>query len=180
MLAVEDLQPSPGRTRRIGVLGTLARVLVGTIMVSSVILGHPTGNLDPAPFVLGLLVFPAMVLAWQWWRARRNETRVVANVPLEHAVTVVVFFGLYLTTWYAPALSALSDSALLFYGGSMLVATARGYAGCEVLAVSNWVLHRDDQVGCLFFEPVDLAERRWRRRSSARRPESLPADRRGG
>jgi hypothetical protein len=29
----------------------------------------------------------------------------------------------------------------------MLLAAARGYAGCEVLAVSNWLLHRDDQVG---------------------------------
>ncbi len=41
----------------------------------------------------------------------------------------------------------------------MLIAAARGYAGCEVLAVSNWVLARDDQVGCALFAPVDLVER---------------------
>jgi hypothetical protein len=31
----------------------------------------------------------------------------------------------------------------------MLLAAARGYAGCAVVALSNWVLRRDDQVGCL-------------------------------
>jgi hypothetical protein len=40
----------------------------------------------------------------------------------------------------------------------MLLAAVRGYAGCEVLAVSNWLLGRDDQIGCLLFWPVDHAE----------------------
>jgi hypothetical protein len=48
----------------------------------------------------------------------------------------------------------------LFYGSSMLLAAARGYAGCEVPAASNWVLRRDDQVGCVLFWPVDETERR--------------------
>ena len=61
MLAVDDVQSAPG-ARRIGVLGTLARVFIGTVMVGSVILGHMTGNFDPAAFVLGLVVFPAMAL----------------------------------------------------------------------------------------------------------------------
>ena len=57
-------------------------------------------------------------------------------------------------------ISVTSDAALLFYGASMLLAALRGYAGCEVLAVSNWLLGRDDQVGCLLFWPIDHAERR--------------------
>jgi hypothetical protein len=48
----------------------------------------------------------------------------------------------------------------------MLLAAARGYAGCEVLAVPNWLLRRDDQVGCVVFAPVDALERR---RAAARR-----------
>jgi hypothetical protein len=71
-----------------------------------------------------------------------------------------VFIALYATTWYAPGLDVLSDAALLFYGTAMLVAALREYASCEVLAVSNWLLRRDDQVGCLLFEPIDRAERR--------------------
>jgi hypothetical protein len=41
----------------------------------------------------------------------------------------------------------------------MLLAAARGYAGCEVLAISNWLLRRDDQVGCMRFAPIDHVER---------------------
>ena len=71
-----------------------------------------------------------------------------------------MFLALYLTFWYAPALSVTSDATLIFYGASMVLAAVRGYAGCEVLAVSNWLLRRDDQVGCALFLPVDHAERR--------------------
>ena len=42
----------------------------------------------------------------------------------------------------------------------MLLAALRGYAGCEVLAISNWLLRRDDQVGCMVFAPVEDLERR--------------------
>jgi hypothetical protein len=45
----------------------------------------------------------------------------------------------------------------------MLLAALRGYAGCEVLAVSNWLLRRDDQVGCVVFWPIDQFERHLRR-----------------
>ncbi|MGH3286871.1 MAG: hypothetical protein ACRDPD_19675, partial [Streptosporangiaceae bacterium] len=76
------------------------------------------------------------------------------------AVNAVVFAALYATPWYAPSLGFTSDAALIFYGASLLLAAARGYAGCEVLAVPNWLLRRDDQVGCVVFAPVDALERR--------------------
>jgi hypothetical protein len=79
---------------------------------------------------------------------------------LASALNVAVFAALFLTPWYAPSISFTSDVALVFYGTSMLVAGLRGYAGCEVLAVSNWLLRRDDQVGCLVFTPLDHLERR--------------------
>ncbi|MFL6272831.1 MAG: hypothetical protein ACJ75A_22355 [Actinomycetes bacterium] len=41
----------------------------------------------------------------------------------------------------------------------MWLAAARGYAGCEVLAVSNWLLRRDDQIGCAVFWPIERLER---------------------
>ncbi|MFQ5479610.1 MAG: hypothetical protein ACE5E4_13455 [Candidatus Binatia bacterium] len=49
-------------------------------------------------------------------------------------------------------------ATLLFYGISLLIAAVRGYAGCEVLAISNWLLRRDDQVGCVVFSPLDALE----------------------
>lgn len=89
---------------------------------------------------------------------RRNRARLQATGPLPHVLNVAVFFALYLTPEYALALSVTSDAALVFYGVSMLLAAARGHAGCEVLAVPNWLLGRDDQVGCLLFAPFDLLE----------------------
>ena len=79
---------------------------------------------------------------------------------MANVLNVVLFLALYLTPDYAPALAVTSDAALIFYGTSMLLAALRGYAGCEVLAISNWLLGRDDQAGCLLFWPIDHAERR--------------------
>ncbi len=154
-------------SREIGTAGTVARASLGVFMVGSVVLGHVRGDFDPLPFVLGLVLFPGVVLGWQGWRARRNPERLVATGPVAHVLTVVVFLALYFTWWYAPAVSALSDAALLFYGTSMIAAVAKGYGGCEVLAISNWILRRDDQVGCMLFAPVDRAERQWRRHGEA-------------
>lgn len=49
---------------------------------------------------------------------------------------------------------------------SMLLAAVRGYAGCEVLAVSNWLLGRDDQLGRLVLSPIDRLDSERRRAGS--------------
>ena len=79
--------------------------------------------------------------------------------PVGHVVNLAVFGALYATPWYAPSVGFTGDAALLFYGASMMLAAVRGYAGCEVMAVSNWLLRRDDQVGCILFAPADALER---------------------
>ena len=56
-------------------------------------------------------------------------------------------------------------AALLFGGLSLLVAGIRGYAGCEITAIGNWLLRRDDQVGCVVLSPLDLAEQQLQKRS---------------
>jgi hypothetical protein len=50
----------------------------------------------------------------------------------------------------------------------MLLAAMRGYGGSETLAISDWLLRRNDQVGCLIFLPVDDLEARRERRSGER------------
>ncbi len=112
--------------------------------------------------MLGLVGFPALLLGWQWWRARRSPGRFEATGPVAQVLNIVVFAALYFAPDDVPALWATSDAALAFYGVSMLLAALRGYAGCEVLAISNWLLRRDDQLGCLLFGPVDYLERRAR------------------
>jgi hypothetical protein len=147
------------RARAIGAVGTAARLVVGVALVGDVIVGHATGGWRAVSWLLALVVFPAVLLAAQWVRARRGRGRLQATGPMAHVLNVAVFLALYLTPWYAPALEATSDAALIFYGASMVLAAGRGYAGCEVLAVSNWLLRRDDQVGCLVFAPIDVIER---------------------
>jgi hypothetical protein len=105
-------------------------------------------------------VLPTLTIIWQRWRADCDpERQVWLSGPIGHAATFAAFMALYLTPWYVPTVSVLSDAVLIFYGPTMLVAAGRGHSGCEVLAISNWVLGRDDQVGCLLFEPIDRRER---------------------
>ena len=146
--------------RAIAPWGTAARIVLGTVLAGSVLYGHAARGWHPAAWLLGLLAFPAVALAAQWWRVRRNPAPLRAVGPVWHVVNVVIFLALYLTTWYAPSVDVISDAALLFYGVSMLVAAGRGYAGCEVLAVSNWLLRRNDQIGCAVFWPIDTLEAR--------------------
>jgi hypothetical protein len=148
--------------RSIGPWGTTARVVVGGVAVGSVMYGSITGQAGfrPAAWLVGLIVLPAAFLGWQTRQVRRRSGRVVMLAgQFGHLATTVVFFLLYLTWWYAPAVDFLSDAALLFFGTSMLVAAIRGRAGCEVLALSNWVLRRRDHLGCALFDPIDRAER---------------------
>jgi hypothetical protein len=158
--ALSEVAARPGR--QIGVVGTAARVAVGTVLAGSVAVGHWRSGFHPGPWLLGLAGFPALLLGLQWARARRSPSRLVAIGVLPQAANVAGLLALYLTPAYAPALSVTSDAALLFYGCSMLLAAVRGYAGCEVLAVSNWLLRRDDQIGCLVFSPLDQLEHRRR------------------
>ena len=147
------LRYGPGGPRRaIGPMGTVARVVVGSMIVGDVIYGHVTGTFKPAPWILGLVGFPGLILVVQAIRARRDQRPLDATGPLAQVLNIMAFIALYV-------MPATSDAALLFYGASMLLAAARGYAGCEVLAVSNWLLHRHDQIGCLLFAPVDCVER---------------------
>jgi hypothetical protein len=149
------------RARGIGVIGTAARLIIGLALVGSVVRGDVASGFRLGPWALGLIGFPALLLAGQWLRSRRDPARFQATGAAATTLNMLVVAALYLTPWYAPAFSITSDAALVFYGASMLLAAVRGYAGCEVLAASNWLLGRDDQVGCLVFSPVDHLERRF-------------------
>ena len=149
-----------GTPRAIGAWGTAVRVAVGTLLVGSVLYGHWSRAWHPVAWLLGGLVLPAVVVAGLWWRARRHPQPLRATGPVGHAVNLAVFLEVVPDLWYAPAVGVLSDAVLVFYGGSMLLAAVRGYAGCEVFAVANWLLGRDDQVGCAPFWPIDAVEAR--------------------
>ncbi len=148
------------RSRRdIGPIGTAARVILGFILFGSVFYGQiMKGPFRPLSWVVGLLLFPAIFFIWQYLRALRNPARLEANGPVATMLNVFILFAFYFTYAYAPPVDFMSDAVLIFYGLSMLLAALRGYSGCESLAISNWLLKRDDQIGCLVFSPIDSAE----------------------
>ncbi len=150
-MAVTNTNLPTTRRRKIGPFGTSVRIVVGALLVGSVAQGHLARGFHLSAWVLGLLVFPAVLVGLQWLRARRTPTRLEATGPVGHALNLAVFLALYLA-------EPTSDAALIFYGASMWLAALRGHAGCEVLAVSNWLLRRDDQVGCALFWPIDQLE----------------------
>jgi hypothetical protein len=133
--------PANYETTQDRTLGTTAHVLVGALLLGNVIQGHlPSPRLPPVRLGTGLLSFPAVLVGLQGsWSDTPDPPR--AASPVSHALNLAVFVILYL-------LEPTGDAALIFYGASMSLAALRGYAGCEVLGVSNWLLHRDDQVGC--------------------------------
>ncbi len=150
---------TPGRA--IGPIGTAARLVAGLLLVGNVVYGQlVTHHLRPATWALGLIGIPALVLAWHVWRILRNPAHFYNNSPLSFALGAILFLALYLTWWYAPALSVTSDAALIFFGGTMVLTALRGYAGCEILTLSNWLLRRNDQIACAVFEPFDALDRR--------------------
>jgi hypothetical protein len=151
-MAATDTNLPAVRQRKIGPLGTTARIVVGALLLGSVIQGHLARGFHLSAWILGLVGFPALLVGLQRLRARRTPTRLEATGPVGHAVNLTVFLALYLS-------EPTSDAALIFYGASMWLSALRGYAGCEVLAASNWLLGRDDQVGCALFWPIDQLER---------------------
>ena len=138
---------------RIGPVGRTARLGVGLAFVALALFWREPDWADP---VIGLIAMPILVIAIASVRARRGPEPLRATGPVGHALNTAVFLPLFF-------LPATAGAAFLFYGVSMLVAAVRRYGGCEVTAISNAVLRRDDQVGCVLFAPIDAVESHTRR-----------------
>ena len=142
--------------RAIRPIGTIGRVALGGGMIYLAVtnLGQPEWGLEWYAPVLGLVGFPAAsILLVKVWRGMlQSEAPLSATGPVGFCVNLAIGFALF-------SVPFTRDATLLFYGVSLLLAALRGYAGCEVMAISNWLLRRDDQVGCVVFSPIDAAEK---------------------
>lgn len=147
-------------------------LLVFGALGGKLIISHGHLQLQPqyASLALGLLLLPAALLLWQWMRLRRDPGRLEATGPLPTTINIAVF-ALLVSTASIPAISFVGFAAMVFYGASLLLAALRGYAGCEVLATSNWFLRRDDQIGCLVLSPVDGWEHHYSQSAHSTSPE---------
>lgn len=161
--------------RQIGTIGVTSRVVVGLAFLVFGAFGHSTAaasgrmigidfghlQINGAALAVGLIGLPALTVAVQFLRSRRDASRLNEIGPGAAMINIVVTLGLVIATvYFAPAVAFIGFGAVVFYGASMLLAAIRGYGGCEVLAASNWILRRDDQIGCLLLSPIDHLEHR--------------------
>lgn len=133
-------------TRQIGRRGSTARLIVGVVMI----VGAAIAGIGLRDALLGLVVAPIVTLTVILVRGRQHSPLRLTG-PEGHCLNCII--GVL-------AFVFLPIAALLFYGTSMLLAAARGYAGCELFAVSNTLLGRDDQIACPLFAPIDALDAR--------------------
>jgi hypothetical protein len=146
----------PSHRRAIGIAGTIARIGVGILFLSPIVFG----KFQVLELIIGLFGIPLLLILIQRIRLSWKDTPLQATGLAGFIFNLMVFLTFYLTPYYYKPLDITSDVVLIFYGTSMLLAAARGYAGCEITAISNWILGRDDQVGCVIFSPIDAVEAR--------------------
>jgi len=140
-------------SRSIGPWGTTARLVMGVALVAGALIA----GVEWFDAVLGLLVLPLAVGAVVLVRGL-SATPARLTGPQGHCINCVLGVAAFLLVPVA---------ALLFYGGSMLVAAARGNGGCELFALPNWLWRRDDQIACPVFHVIDVAEHRSSRQSAS-------------
>jgi hypothetical protein len=130
--------------RHLGVVGTIGRVVGGTwLLIHAFQVG-----VGPVDALLGLVVFNAVVVA-----ALALRGRSAPPLRFTGAVSHIINFAFWITM-----LNVVVAPSHLFGGSASLLAAARGYGGCEMFAVSNWLRRRDDQFGCAFYLPFDLVD----------------------
>jgi hypothetical protein len=141
----------PPSRRRIGPWGTVARIGLGSLFLV-VAIGR---GIDLADWAVALVLLPLSVVVVLALRGRNAP-----GLRLLGTTGYAINYGVG-----AVLLLTITTPALIFYGVSMLLAAARGYPGCEILAISNWVTRRDDRMACPIFSPIDGVEARQRRTS---------------
>jgi hypothetical protein len=161
--APEPVRHQASHVRRaIGPTGTVARLLVGLLLIGLIVYGQlvATRHFTPAAWVLGLLGFPALVFICHWWRIHRRRAPFHETGLVSFLLSFALPLAVYVTGWIVPALGFMSDATILFIGFSLGLSALRGSAGCEFLALSNWLLRRSDQIACAVFTPIDAWEQR--------------------
>jgi hypothetical protein len=129
--------------RAIGRMGTAARALVGVALLAGGIIAGG-GWIAWWQLAIGIVGMPVVLLAAQVARLAFTKRTLTQTSHLASCLNCAAVAGLL-------TLSQTRDATLVFLGSSMLLAAARGYGGCETLAITNWILRRNDQVGCLVF-----------------------------
>jgi hypothetical protein len=136
------------QTRRIGPLATTLRVTVAIGLL------YLAGGADGVSWDVewyDLVGLPGLTVLVGVMARRYAAKPIRFTGPAGHALNCVAIVALVANLYTGGA-------ATLFYAAMLLVAAWRGQPGCEITVLSNWILRRDDQVGCPAFAPIDALE----------------------
>ena len=148
-----------GAKRRLGPIGTSLRALVATGLLYLAGGAHGLAwSVTWYDATVGLAGLPALTILLGLAARHHSPRSIRSTGPLAHTLNCALIVALATNPYTGDAVS-------LFYGAALLGAAWRAQPGCEVTVLSNWILHRDDQVGCPLFGPIDAAEGRHRRRA---------------
>jgi len=151
-----------GNKREIGKIGTIVRIILGVVLILfgfnspiAEIISRNQINFWENYFddmLIGIFIIPLVLVLWQWIRNIKTskQLRATGNKGVIINTLIIVFL------FYTP----LHHAMWFYLGFSLLVAAWRGYAGCEVLAIANWITGRNDQVGCVILSPIDNLEKK--------------------
>jgi hypothetical protein len=151
--------------RQIGPIGTLARIAVGAAAVAVPVAlegfswWEATVALVALPLI-SVVAAPLVTALFRRFAPGLFEARhALCSAPACSLIALMVAANDALV---APTTANGNVTISVWLGASMLLAAARGYGGCEVLAAWNLLTRRSDQIGCFFYTPIDRAESRER------------------
>jgi hypothetical protein len=169
LTAIRNTVAPLGDRREIGPVGTAARIVGGLIAIGLPVAIGGFGWWDAAAALVALPLVATAAAALVTLAYRRLAPDALARRDAICsgracwliAILIGAAVGIDVLT------PASGEIALwVWLGASMLVAAARGYGGCEVLAVPNLLTGRRDRIGCMLYTPIDRAEAR---RAASRR-----------
>jgi hypothetical protein len=150
---VSEAARTRAHSRRIGPIGTGSRLLVAAALLYLAFFKGTSWGLRWYDALLGLVILPGVMLALSLVARRRESGPLRFTGSGWTTFNCLVIIGLVANPY-------TGRGAELFYGVTLLAAAWRGQPGCEATVLSNWILRRDDQVGCPVFSPVDQFEAR--------------------
>ena len=149
------------RTRRIGPIGTTTRLIAAAALLYLALFNGTSWGLQWYDALLGLVLLPGLMLTIPLVARHRGTGPIQFTGATATMLNCAVIVALLANPYTA-------GGAELFYGLTLIAAAWHAQPGCEATVISNWILRRDDQIGCPVFSPIDHAEaRRVSRRETA-------------
>lgn len=152
-----------GDRREIGPIGTASRVAGGLIAIAVPIALGGFGWWDAAAAFVALPLLATASVALVTATYERLDPRALTRRNAICSGPACWLVGLVVAIYVGLTLLTPLNGGVAFWvwiGTSMLVAAARGYGGCEVLAIPNLITGHRDQIGCILYTPIDRAEAR--------------------